>query len=174
MAFTYEGFVAAVQEAASGDKPAEAVGQLMRETLADPAAVAAAIPPRDEDEVHLFEDGAVSIWNCRFQSDVVVPPHEHKMPVWIGVISGAEKNIFYRRDDDGLHEIGTRVIRPGEVVAIGDDAIHAVTAEGDEPSDALHVYLGELTAVERDLFDWFSGEAVEFTMDNFEKMKKIK
>ncbi|MEM9418257.1 MAG: hypothetical protein AAGA25_04260 [Planctomycetota bacterium] len=134
--------------------------------------MAAAIPPREQDEVHLFEDGTVSIWNCRFQPNVVIPPHEHKMPVWIGVISGAEQNIFYRRDDDGLHEIGTRTIQPGEVVAISEDAIHAVTAEGDEPSDALHVYLGPLTQVERDLFDGVSGEVVPFTEENFERLKR--
>ena len=174
MAFTYDGFVQAVRAAVQEDRPGQAVGRLMRKTLADPAAVAAAVPPQDEDEVHLFEDESVSIWSCRFQPTEVIPPHEHKMPVWIGVFLGVEKNTFYRRDGRGMHEIGTQAIGPGEVFAIGDDAIHAVTALGDEPSHALHVYLGPLTKIERGLFEYESGKSVPFTVENFEKMKKMK
>lgn len=174
MAFTYGAFVASVREAVRQDETGDALAKVMADTLADPAAVAKTVPPQDEDEIHLFEDEAVSIWSCRFQPDVVMPAHEHKMPAWIGVFAGAEKNIIYKREGGGLEEVRTTVVRPGELLMIGDDQIHAVTAEGPEPSHALHVYLGPLTKIERELFDWESGEAVSFTMDNFEKMKKSK
>ncbi len=174
MAFTYEKFVAEVRDAVRSDPSGHAVAQLLRDTVADPGAVAAAIPPQDRDEVHLFEDENVSIWSCRFQPTHVIPPHEHKMPVWIAVFSGSERNIFYRRDARGLHEAGARTVAAGEVLAIGDDAIHAVTAEGSVPSHALHVYLGPLTRVKRDLFNPDSGAPVAFTDEHFERLTQRK
>ncbi|MEM9915420.1 MAG: hypothetical protein AAF911_10700 [Planctomycetota bacterium] len=175
MAFSYDRFVADVRDAAaSADAPMAAVQRVMHEAVADPAAVASAVPEREDDELHLFEDASVSIWVCRFRPDVVMPAHEHKMPVVIGGFAGIEKSILYRRVGDELEPIGERSVGPGEVITIGADAIHAVTAEGDQLSHALHVYLGELTKVERDLFDEATGGTVPFTDANFEKLKKRK
>jgi len=36
----------------------------------------------------------------------------------------------------------------------------------------LHIYEGPLTQVKRSLFDWVSGDKVEFSMDNFREMQK--
>jgi len=175
MAFFFDNFVKAVREAAKQPQdPMGAVERVMRETVAEPGGVASAVPPREEDELHLFEDASVSIWVCRFRPDVVMPAHEHKMPVCIGGFAGAERSILYQRVNGGLEPIGERSVGPGEVITIGADAIHAVTADGDEPSHALHVYLGALTKVERNLFNEATGGAVPFTDENFEKLKKRK
>lgn len=175
MTFSYDTFVASIREAVQqpGD-PMAVVERVMRETVADAAAVASAVPEREEDELHLFEDASVSIWVCRFKPDVVMPAHEHKMPVCIGGFSGVEKSILYRRVAGKLEPIGEQSVGPGEVITIGADAIHAVTADGDQPSHALHVYLGELTQISRDLFDESTGAVVPFTDANFEKLKKPK
>lgn len=172
MTFTYDGFVEAARAAARESESTTAVRALLEKTLDDPAAIAEAIPDQAEDEIMLFEDETVSIWSCRFQPFVVMPPHEHKMTVHVGVFQGGEKNILFRRERESLKHVSTKVVRPGEVLSIGPDGIHAVTAEGDRPSHALHVYLGPLMQVERALFDWQSGAEVDFTMENFHSMKK--
>ena len=172
MQFSYETFVDAARAAAGRPDATRSVRYLLKQTLSNPAAVAAAIPAQDEDEVLLFEDDTVSIWSCRFQPYVVMPPHEHKMHAHIGVFSGGEKNILFQQEATGLRHIATKVVEPGEVFSIGADGIHAVTADGSKPSHALHVYLGPLMKVQRALFDWETGEKVDFTMENFDKMKR--
>ena len=57
-------------------------------------------------------------------------------------------------------------------MSLEPDVVHAVTAEGDGLSHALHIYEGSLTQVKRSLFDWTSGNKVEFTMDNFRAMQR--
>ena len=172
MAFTYDDFVRDARTAARDPEPTKAVRRLLEATLEDPSAIAEAIPDQADDEIMLFEDETVSIWSCRFQPHVVMPPHEHKMTAHIGVFRGGEKNILFRREPDALRHVKTTVVQPGDVFSIGPDGIHAVTAEGDLASHALHVYLGPLMQVERALFDWHTGAAVAFTMENFHRMKR--
>lgn len=172
MSFSYDDFVAAARVAACAENPNDAVKSLLATTLADPDLKASGLPHHDEDEILLFEDETVSIWSCQFDPKFVMPPHEHKMHVHIGVVSGYEKNIMFRRDDNKLTHIVTKIVNPGEVLSIGPDGLHAVSASGNDHSHALHVYLGPLTKVKRDLFDWTTGAVVDFTMDNFNAMKR--
>jgi len=168
MPFTYELFVAAARRAAGRPDADAAVRALLEATLQNPVAV----PARDDDEVCLYQDATVSVWSCRFHPGVTMPPHEHKMRVWIGVYAGVEKSLLYRRDDCGLTPVGEHLIHCGQVKSLDADVVHAVTAEGSGPSEALHVYLGPLTDIERNLFDWDTGDPVPFTMENFDAMKR--
>lgn len=172
MSFSYESFIAAAREAARSDDPTKAVRSLLKHTVADPDALAALIPPQDEDEIMLFEDDTVSIWSCIFQPHIAMPPHEHKMPVHVGCFKGGEKSYLYRRDGATLKHVTTKVVHPGDVFSMGGDGIHAVTADGDEYCHALHIYTGPLMQVKRSLFDWDTGAEVDFTMENFHAMKK--
>jgi len=93
------------------------------------------------------------------------------MDVFIAGYAGVEKNIMFARTADGLSHQETACVRSGEVLSLGPDAIHAVTAEGDAPCLSLHVYMGPLTRIKRDLFDWKTGERLDFTEERFEAMK---
>lgn len=79
---------------------------------------------------------------------------------------------MFRLEDSGLKHAKSVIVNSCEILSIGADGLHAVTANGDTHSHALHVYLGPLTKVKRDLFDWTTGDAVDFTMENFENMKR--
>lgn len=161
-----------MRAAASSQTPTKAVRQELASVLASTELQNLGLPEQAEDEILLFEDDTVSIWSCRFNPEFVMPPHEHKMEVHIGVVSGQEKNIMFVREDNALKHVKTVIVDAGEVLSIGADGLHAVTASGNAHSHALHVYLGPLTKVKRDLFDWTTGAAVDFTMDNFDTMKR--
>jgi predicted metal-dependent enzyme (double-stranded beta helix superfamily) len=149
-----------------------AIRSQLEQTVADPGPLLAATENLPEDEIMYFEDEHLSIWHCRFQPDFLMPPHEHKLKVFIAGYSGVERSILYQRTDQGLVEKGTVDARAGEVIELGQNAIHAVRAAEGVPSYAIHVYLGPLMQLKRDLYDWDSGKAVEFSMDNFEAMKR--
>jgi len=172
MAFSFQAFTDDVRGAAKSGDPDKAVRELLERVVSEPDRILAATPNDGDDEVMLFEDESVSIWRCKFHPHVYMPPHEHKIPVHIAGYAGGEKSLLYRKTEDGLSYAGEKTVRTGEVVTFGPDAIHAVIAEGDDCSHALHVYMGPLMTLTRGLFDWENGTQIDFTLENFDSLKR--
>ncbi len=169
-----EDFVTCARAAAVSDTCSADLRDVLRESLLQANAFADAIAAMAEDEVLLFEDETCSIWTCRYDADVVLAPHEHCMPVHIAVYRGTEVEVLYKQEQDRLRHGGNRRVSAGDVTRLGPDAIHAITAEGQGQSHAIHIYEGPLTQVERSLFDWTSGTEIAFTIENFHAMKRKK
>ena len=175
MAFELEKFVTDMREAAASAQPVPAVNTLMRKAVAEPLAVAAAMPDYDGDELLLHEDDTVSIFCVQFYADRIVPPHNHKMPAFIGVYQGTEINELYRHEDGQLKLIKEQAVEAGKTLSIGAAGIHGVrTGSPSEDSYALHVYLGRLNGVERELFDPVTGAAAPFTKERFDALVQIR
>lgn len=163
--------VGALREAALAEDARAQVKAILQEAVADPAGFAAALPEYAEDDVILFEDASVSIWHCRFQPGKTVPPHDHRILATIAVYRGAERNDFYEKSEDGgLRKSSEVRLGAGDVFQIGPSAIHAVGCASEDPCCGIHVYLGELTTVERSLFDLENGKSVPFSDENYRKM----
>ncbi|MGH9184572.1 MAG: hypothetical protein ACRD0U_01960, partial [Acidimicrobiales bacterium] len=77
------------------------------------------------------------------------PPHDHRMWAAMGVYTGQEDNTFYRRAPGGLVGAGGRQVSDGEVLLLGDDAIHAVANPRRSFTGSIHVYGGDLLATPR-------------------------
>ena len=171
--FDLEQFVQQLRDAALEPDPVKSVRACMTRAFADPEAIRAAMPDYDNDDEILFEDESVSIWFVRFQPGLHVPPHDHQTTATIGVYEGAEDNHFYLCEKGGLVHKSTRRIQPGEVIAIKPDGIHSVESANGEPCCGIDVYLAALTKIERSLFDWDSGEAIAYTDENYDSMKRL-
>jgi len=74
-------------------------------------------------------------------------PHDHRMWAVIGVYTGREDNIFWRRVPDapgGLIEAaGAKSLGAGVAEPLGRDVIHSVTNPLDRLTAAIHVYGGD-------------------------------
>ncbi len=172
-AFEIGKLVDALRAAAAEEGAAQAVQALLTHTMADPDWVAAGIPGYAENDVILHEDETVSIWHCRFTPGKTVPAHDHRVSAVIGVYAGRERNDFFESDGKGgLRRSSQTEVTPGDVLAIGPSAIHSVTCISEEPCCGIHVYLGNLTETERSLFDPDTGEALAFTMENYEMLQR--
>lgn len=169
-----EDLVAQIRVAATSADRSSALRTLLQDSQNRREELADAIAALADDEVMLFEDETCSIWSCRYGSDVVFAPHEHRMSVHIAVYRGAEVEVLYKREPGLLRHGGNSVVAAGDVVRLGPDAIHAITGDGVGQSHAIHVYEGALTRTERSLFDWSTGAEVEFTMENFHAMARTK
>jgi len=167
-------FIARARTAAAAAHPRDALRELLTDSINQSTQMSDAIAAMPEDEVMLFEDETCSIWTCRYGEDVVFPPHEHCMPVHIAVYHGAEVEVLYKREPQGLRHGGNHIVSAGQVTSLGTDAVHAITGDGDGQSHAIHIYEGPLTQVERALFDWETGKEVAFTMENFRAMQRNK
>ena len=80
-------------------------------------------------------------------------PHDHRMWAVVGLMHGKEDNHFFRRVGATIVASGERVLGDGEVLALGREAIHAVSnPSSDESMSALHVYGGDLLGVARSMW----------------------
>jgi len=150
-----------------------AIVSLLTEYVQHLKANHSARPMFEDDNVILFEDDHISIWFCRFQPKVKVPPHNHMMTAMIGVYDGIEENALYDADDQGnLTPRQIKHVHAGEVLRIAPDEIHGVTCVSDHPSEAIHVYLGPLTRVDRNLYDVEHGTVLSFTDENYKTLSK--
>ena len=168
--FNLDTFIADLRDAANGKDASKAVRSLMNEAFEDVDAIKSAMAGFSGFEEVLYEDETVSIWYVGFNPDDHVPPHDHQIQAFIGVYEGVEKNHFYLAGDGELEHKTTKLVEPGDVIAIGPDGIHSVETANDQGCFGIHVYLGPLTTVERSLFDWETGAAQAFNEDSFNQM----
>jgi predicted metal-dependent enzyme (double-stranded beta helix superfamily) len=84
-------------------------------------------------------------------------PHNHLMWAVIGIYTGREDNIFWRRlpgEDGGKSEAaGAKSLGQGDVEPLGRDIIHTVTNPLARLTGAVHVYGGDFFAVVRSEWD---------------------
>lgn len=74
-------------------------------------------------------------------------PHDHGIWCVNAAISGRERQMMWRRTDDGaepgratIEQIGTVVVEPGNGFAMADHDIHSSVVEGDQPAVQLALY----------------------------------
>ena len=80
-------------------------------------------------------------------------PHNHLMWAAIGIYGGREVNTFYRRQGRAIIPSGGKELAEGDVLLLGDDAIHAVDNPVRTYTGAIHVYGGDFFATPRSQWD---------------------
>ena len=147
--FDTDTFVARCIDAVHESEPRLAVRDVLREAVANPAAVATALPPERAEIVRLHVSPELTILKVVWAPGMSFGPHNHGMWASIGIYSGGEDNAFYRRADDTLTASGGKALRVGDVALLGDDTIHAVTNPTAEYAGAIHIYGGDFFATSR-------------------------
>jgi len=154
-------FVTACRDAATSPDARSEIAGMMRDLVAEPAELAAAVPSMENHDqspvgalggdVTLFEDNTVTIVLVDTLPGVLQPPHDHLMPAIIGMFQGCEQQRFWSRTPDGITPAAGRDLLAGEVLVIGTDGIHAI-GTCDDIARGVHVYLGSLSKIDRSIF----------------------
>lgn len=136
--------------------------QAMREVVAravgDPKAVLKALgePLRSEVQT-LHRSTDLTILNVIWGPRMTVMPHNHEMWAVIGIYTGREDNILWRRlpaDSKGrIEAAGAKALSEGEALPLGADIIHSVTNPIGRLTGAIHVYGGDFFVVPRKEWD---------------------
>jgi predicted metal-dependent enzyme (double-stranded beta helix superfamily) len=147
--FDTEAFVASCLDAVRETQPRLAVKEVLEEAMADPAAVAAALPPDRAEIVRVHSSAELTILKVTWAPGMRFGPHDHRMWASIGIYSGGEDNAFFRRAEGTLAPSGGKQLRAGDVALLGDDTIHAVTNPTRDFAGAIHIYGGDFFATER-------------------------
>jgi predicted metal-dependent enzyme (double-stranded beta helix superfamily) len=130
-------------------EPVLAVRDVLGRALADPAGVAAALPPVRAGITRLHVSPTLTVIGVVWAPGMSLWPHDHRMWAAIGIYSGGEDNAFYRRAGRELTESGGRELRPKDICLLGDDVVHAVHNPTTEFAGAIHVYGGDFFTVAR-------------------------
>ena len=126
-----------------------AVREVLAAAVSNPAAVIAAFgePKRAAVQV-LHKSPRLTILNLAWTPSHTQAPHNHLVWAEIGVYSGREDHIFWRRCAPAarwsIYAIGGAALSAGDCRSLDDDVIHSVTNPLDSVSAALHVYGGDL------------------------------
>ena len=70
-------------------------------------------------------------------------PHDHMMKALIGIYSGREDNILWRREAAGIEAFDASFLFEGDVAALPADAIHSVTNPLLRFTAGIHIYDGD-------------------------------
>ncbi len=110
--------------------------------------------------LHEEADHSLAVFVVTWLAGRWTVPHDHGTWAVVAGLSGEERNVIWRRTDDGArpgHAIVERasqsVVRAGDVIALPSGTIHSVANEGDASSVSLHVYGRHVNYTERSQFD---------------------
>ena len=176
-----EQLVERCNQAIAGDRAREDISTVMQALFEDPETLAATIPRFRDDEIatsprgfrlggeHICHQSAdLTIMVLDTLPGVIQPPHDHNMIAMIGVFEGCEEQRFWARTDDGIEPVAGRLLEAGEVMVLGERAIHAISAPEHQDARAIHVYLGNISEVDRSVFDPETLEEHPFESDRYD------
>jgi predicted metal-dependent enzyme (double-stranded beta helix superfamily) len=155
--FVLENFVTECRAALAADPSHKLVREVVARAVSDPVAVLKSLgEPRRAEIQKLHHASDLTILNVIWAPMMTVMPHNHQMWAVIGIYSGREDNIFWRRLPDGKGRIeaaGARSLCVGDAEPLGHNIIHSVTNPIPRLTGAIHVYGGDFFAAERSEWD---------------------
>jgi predicted metal-dependent enzyme (double-stranded beta helix superfamily) len=156
--FESDQFVADCRTALADANPEKAVREVVARAVSDPAGVLAGLGEPTAAGVHpIVRAPDLTVINVIWNKYMTILPHNHEMWAVIGIYTGREDNIFWRRiEDEAGHQIeaaGAKSLCEKDAVPLGRDIIHSVTNPIRRFSGAIHVYGGDFFGVDRSEWD---------------------
>jgi predicted metal-dependent enzyme (double-stranded beta helix superfamily) len=152
--FDRDRFVSECQAALKDAHAERAVREVVARAVDDPAGVLKGLGEPEQGGVQLIHKAPdLTIINVIWSKYMTILPHNHEMWAVIGIYTGREDNIFWRRikDEAGgrIEAAGAKALGVKDAVPLGKDIIHSVTNPLSRLSGAIHVYGGDFFGVDR-------------------------
>ena len=144
-------FVADCRAAQLEDSTHKSVREVVTRAVSEPGAVLKGLgEPQRSGVQKIYHSPNLTILNVIWGPRMTIWPHNHQMWAVIGIYSGCEDNIFWRRLPNGKVEAaGARALCEKDAEPLGPDIIHSVTNPIPRLTGAIHVYGGDFFAAER-------------------------
>ena len=150
--FELDQFVADCRSALAADKSHKFVREVVARAVSDPNAVLKGLgEPTRGMLKSLYRSDDLTILNIIWAPYMTLQPHNHNMWGVIGIYTGREDNIYWRRvsDSQRVEAAGARALGQGDTDPMGRDLIHSVTNPIPRLTGAIHVYGGDFFGAER-------------------------
>lgn len=122
----------------------KAVREVVAEAISDPGAVLAELgEPERAGIVPLYRAADLTVLNFAWAPCMSLMPHNHQMFSVVGIYSGREDNVFWRRAGPTIEAAGAQSLGIGDIATLGRDIIHSVLNPIAKMTCAIHVYGGD-------------------------------
>jgi predicted metal-dependent enzyme (double-stranded beta helix superfamily) len=122
----------------------------------------------------LYHAPDLTVLNVIWAPRMTIMPHNHRMWAVIGIYTGREDNIFWRRipgDKGGkLEAAGAKALCAKDAEPLGHNVIHSVTNPIPRLTAAIHVYGGDFFGIERSEWNPESLEEGRYDVDKTMRM----
>ena len=145
-----DGFVADCVAASSNGDAQAAVLEVLARAVHDPSPMLAALgEPREAGIKVLHRSKTLTIFNAAWTPQMNLMPHDHLMWANIGIYTGREDNLLWRRTSGRIDAFGAKALFAGEATALPIDVIHSVTNPLLRFTGGIHIYGGDFFAMTR-------------------------
>jgi predicted metal-dependent enzyme (double-stranded beta helix superfamily) len=138
--------------------PQNAVREVVERAVSVPGSLIQRLGEPADAGIHkIYCDDDLTILNVAWAPWMTLLPHNHRMWAVIGIYTGREDNIFWRRIPSALEgkleAAGAKALSEKDTVVLGSDIIHSVTNPIPRTTGSIHVYGGDFFRVSRSEWD---------------------
>jgi predicted metal-dependent enzyme (double-stranded beta helix superfamily) len=166
--FEIEAFIESCIKASKEGNSHKAVQEVVERAVSNPSGILNGLgKPTRAGVFQLHNTDKITILNLVWGPQMMFMPHNHSMWAVIGIYTGREDNIFWRKVKDDpsgrIQAAGAKSLSVGETAPFGKDVIHSVTNPIPRLTAALHVYGGDFFSAHRN--EWEPENLTEQTYD---------
>jgi predicted metal-dependent enzyme (double-stranded beta helix superfamily) len=165
--FDLDRFIEDCVAAKEADASHKGVREVLARAVSDPAAVLKGLgEPKAGHVDRLYHSDSLTILNVVWSPLITLRPHNHRIWALIGVYTGREDNVFWRRRPEAPSRIeaaGAKALSEKDAEPLGADIIHSVTNPIPRLTGAIHIYGGDFFAPGRS--EWDAETLVERDFD---------
>jgi len=131
-------------------EPQAAVKDVLARAVSNHRAALASIGEPHKAGINVLHRSAtLTIFVATWTPQMNLMPHNHLMWANIGIYTGREDNIIWRRTADGIEAFGAEALFEGDAASLPIDAIHSVTNPLLRFTGGIHIYGGDFFATTR-------------------------
>jgi predicted metal-dependent enzyme (double-stranded beta helix superfamily) len=121
-----------------------AVNEVLARAVSTPDAVLAVLgDPKKAGLNVLLSSPTLTIFAATWTPQMNLMPHDHLMWANIGIYTGREDNIFWKRTPEGIKAFGADALFAKDTAMLPDDALHSVTNPLQRFTAGIHIYGGD-------------------------------
>lgn len=150
-----------------------AIREVVAEAVSDSRSVMSELgEPEHAGITPIYRSADLTIINFVWAPCMSLMPHNHQMFSVIGIYSGREDNVFWRRTATTIEAAGAKSLGVGDVALLGRDSIHSVLNPIGKMTCAIHVYGGDFFDPEEPRSEWDHETLIERPWD-IDKVKSL-
>jgi len=121
-----------------------AVNEVLARAVSTPELVLAALGEPERAGLNvLLSSPSLTIFAAVWTPQMNLMPHNHLMWANIGIYTGREDNIFWKRTSDGIKAFGADTLFVRDTAMLPEDALHSVTNPLQRFTGGIHIYGGD-------------------------------
>ena len=131
-----------------------AVNEVLARAVSTPKSVLTALGDPEKAGLNvLLKSSTLTIFAATWTPQMNLLPHDHLMWANIGIYTGREDNIFWKRTRDGIRAFGADALFVKDTAMLPADALHSVTNPLQRFTGGIHIYGGDFFNTTRSQWD---------------------